>query len=90
MGELARRRPDNRGAEILNQRGVKTLQGLPGSYRLVKDVRRHLHRITVCPIVSYDERFGECRLGVTGGPESPDNEPGLLPGCCLSRLGAQH
>lgn len=48
---LALQHPDDRIAEILNQQGLKTAQGLEWSYRRVMDTRRRFHIPTTCPIV---------------------------------------
>lgn len=54
--ELAQTHADDRIAEILNQRGLKTKQGLPWSYRLVMETRRRHGIPTACPITPRDSQ----------------------------------
>ena len=53
---LARLHPDDRIAEILNQQGLKTQQGLDWSYRRVMETRRRHHIPTACPIVPNNDQ----------------------------------
>ncbi len=53
---LARQYPDDRIAEILNQQGLKTQQGLDWSYRRVMETRRRHHIPTTCPIVPKNDQ----------------------------------
>lgn len=53
---LAQQHPDDRIAEILNQKRLKTQQGLDWSYRRVMDTRRRHQIPSSCPIVPYNKQ----------------------------------
>src|SRR5262249_54253909 len=52
--ELAQTHADDRIAEILNQRGLVTQQGLPWNYRRVMESRRRHDIASACPITPRD------------------------------------
>ena len=53
---LAQQHPDDHIAEILNQQGLKTQQGLDWSYRRVMETRRRHHIPSSCPIVPHNKQ----------------------------------
>ncbi len=53
---LAQQHSDDRIAELLNQQGLKTSQGMEWSYRRVMGTRQRFHIPTACPIVPHSDQ----------------------------------
>lgn len=77
--ELAQTHPDDRVAEILNQSGRGTQQGLPWSYRLVMETRRRHHIPTACPITPRgNEPRGDGLISVNTAAERFHTHPNTI------------
>ena len=77
--ELAQTHSDDRIAEILNARGLKTRQGLPWSYQRVMGMRYRQHIPTACPITPRDHQpCGDGLLSVNAATERLDTSPNTI------------
>ncbi len=77
--ELAQTHSDDRIAEILNARGLKTQQGLPWSYRRVMQTRYRYKIPTACPITPRDHQpRGDGLLSVSAAAERLNTTPNTI------------
>jgi DNA invertase Pin-like site-specific DNA recombinase len=77
--ELAQTHADDGIAEILNQQGLKTQQGLPWTYRRVMDTRRRYAIPTACPITPRDNQpRGDGLLSVTAAARLLNTSPNTI------------
>jgi hypothetical protein len=77
--ELTQTYSDDRIAEILNARGLKTPQGLPWSYRRVIEARYRYRIPTACPITPRDhEPRGDGLLSVNAAAERLEISPNTI------------
>jgi DNA invertase Pin-like site-specific DNA recombinase len=77
--ELAHTHSDERVADLLNQRGLKTQQGLPWSYRLVMETRRRHHIPTACPIMPQgNQPRGDGLISVNAAAEQFNTHPNTI------------
>jgi len=77
--ELAQTHPDDQVAELLNQRGLKSQQGLPWSYRLVMETRRRHQIPTACPITPRgSEPRGDGLISLKAAAQRFDAHPNTI------------
>jgi DNA invertase Pin-like site-specific DNA recombinase len=77
--ELAQTHADDSIAEILNQQGLKTQQGLPWTYRRVMDTRRRHAIPTACPITPRDHQpRGDGLLSVNAAAQQLNTSPNTI------------
>jgi hypothetical protein len=77
--DLAQSHADDRIAEILNQRGLVTQQGLPWSYRRVMESRRRHDIPSACPITPRDRApRGDGLLSVASAAEQLGTCPNTI------------
>ncbi len=79
IGDLAQTHADDRIAEILNQRGLLTQQGLPWTYRRVMESRRRHDIPSACPITPRDRQpRGDGLLSVNSAAEQLGTCPNTI------------